>query len=63
MGCSENKREHLIIHFHHHIKCYLVNVVYQYHHMNDGTREPAELVGNLSAADSLLLKRFQYLWF
>ena len=41
MGCSENKREQLFFfHLHHNRKCYLVNVVYQYHHMNDGTREP-----------------------
>ena len=65
MGCSENKREQLIMffHLHHSRKCYLVNMVYQYHHMTDGTRQSAEPVGNLSAADSLLPKRLQYLWF
>ena len=63
MGCSENKREQLIMffHLHHSRKCYLVNMVYQYHHMTDGTRQSAEPVGNLSAADSLLPKRLQYL--
>ena len=45
MGCSEKKREQLtlgIYHLHQSKKCYLVNVVFQYRHMSDGTLEPAE---------------------
>ena len=55
MGCTEKKKGTAYF--------FYSPSLYQYHHMSDRQREPAELVGNLSAADSLLPKRFQYLWF